>query len=315
VPFIGNPDLGARLAAQLPPACGKTTGCGDAGPGERTGGEEDHELEGEVATTAAASGMISLAGRTVPRMGFGAMQLGGPVRHEAALAVLRKSVELGVRVIDTAWYYGSDAVNRLIAEALRPYPADLVLATKAGARATGHGRTLQPDYRLDELRAGNDRDRTVLGLDTVPLTHLRWMGAGDAYGDVTFDSAFDSMLAMQVEGRIGHVGLSNVTLGQLRRARARGPVASVSNMLSYGHQGDLPTLEFCTQNGIPYLPFGPLGYGVTSTPPHTQGQTAAQARLAWLLARSPVTVVIAGTSSVKHLEENIAAGMIDGSAA
>jgi aryl-alcohol dehydrogenase-like predicted oxidoreductase len=158
------------------------------------------------------------------------------------------------------------------------------------------------------MRAGNDLERTVLGLDTVPLTHLRWMTEEDAYDGVTFDSAFDTMLAMQSEGRIERIGLSHVTLDQLRRAHARGPVASVSNMFSYGNQKDSPTLDFCTENRIPYLPWGPLGYGATDTPP-TEGElTAAQARLAWLLARSPVTVVIAGTSSVKHLEENIAAG-------
>jgi len=261
-----------------------------------------------MATDAAAAGMITIAGRTVPRMGFGAMQLRASTGSEAASAVLRRSVELGVRVIDTAWYYGGDVVNRYIAEALRPYPADLVLATKAGARATHVGHPPQPDYRPDQIRAGNDRDRTVLGLDTVPLSHLRWMSGDDTFDGVTFDSAFDTMLEMRAEGRIEHVGLSNVTLDQLRRAHARGPVASVSNMFSYGNQSDTPTLEFCAENGIPYLAFGPRGYGATDTPPVAPGQTATQARLAWLLARSPVTVVIAGTSSVGHLEENIAAG-------
>ena len=261
-----------------------------------------------MATDATSAGMISIAGRTVPRMGFGAMQLRASIGSEVASAVLRRSVELGVRVIDTAWYYGSDVVNGFIAEALRPYPADLVLATKAGARATFNGHPPQPDYRADQLRAGNDRDRTVLGLDTVPLSHLRWMNGDDAYDGVTFDSAFDTMLAMQAEGRIEHVGLSNVTLDQLRRAHARGPIASVSNMFSFGNQSDTPTLEFCEENAIPYLAFGPRGYGATDTPPAERGRTAAQARLAWLLARSPVTVVIAGTSSVEHLEENIAAG-------
>jgi len=252
--------------------------------------------------------MITIAGQTVPRMGFGAMQLRASTGSEAASAVLRRAVELGVRVIDTAWYYSDDVVNRYIAEALRPYSADLVLATKAGARATSDSHPPQPDYRPDQIRAGNDRDRSVLGLDTVPLSHLRWMSGDDTFDGVTFDSAFDTMLEMRAEGRIGHVGLSNVTLDQLRRAHARGPVASVSNMFSYGNQSDTPTLEFCAENGIPYLAFGPRGYGATDTPPTAPGQTASQARLAWLLARSPVTVVIAGTSSVEHLEENIAAG-------
>lgn len=129
-------------------------------------------------------------------------------------------------------------VNRLIAEALRPYPADLVLTTKLGARLAGGGMAYA--YRPGELREGNDRDRTVLGLDTVPLTHLRWGGAEDTYGEVTFDDAFDTMLAMRTEGRIDHIGLSNVTLDQLRRAHARAPIASVSNMFSYAGQGDLP---------------------------------------------------------------------------
>ena len=119
------------------------------------------------------------------------------------------------------------------------------------------------------------------------------------------------MLAMQAEGRIEHIGLSNVTLDQLRRAHARGPVASVSNAFSYGNQKDTPTLEFCTQNGIPYLPFWPLGRGAIEAPPAEPGHTAAQAGLAWLLARSPFTVLIAGTSSVRHLEENIAAPYVN----
>lgn len=261
-----------------------------------------------MATDATVAGLISIAGRTVPRMGFGAMQLRESVAPEAAMAVLRRSVELGIRVIDTAWYYGNDVVNRFVAEALRPYPADLVLATKAGARATGNNGPLQPDYHPDQLRAGNDRDRTVLGVDAVPLTHLRWMSADDAFDGVAFDDAFDTMLAMRVEGRIEHIGLSNVTLEQLRRAHTRGPIASVSNLFSYGNQNDAPTLEFCAANGIPYLPFGPLGYGAADTTPTEPGLTATQARLAWLLARSPATVLIPGTSSVAHLEENIAAG-------
>ncbi|MFD6199207.1 aldo/keto reductase [Mycobacteriaceae bacterium NPDC060252] len=261
-----------------------------------------------MTTDAADAGMISLAGRTVPRMGFGAMQLRGSSESEAASAVLRRSIELGVRLIDTAWYYGKGVVNQYIAEALQPYPADLVLATKAGASTTYDGFPPMPDYRPGELRAGNDRDRAVLGLDAVALTHLRWVNAEDAYDGVTFDSAVDTMLAMQSEGRIEHVGLSNVTLDQLRRAHARGPIASVSNLFSYGDQSDSPTLDFCTGKGIPYLAWGPRGYRATDAPPAETGLTVEQARLAWLLARSPVTVVIAGTSSVRHLEENLAAG-------
>ena len=173
-------------------------------------------------------------------------------------------------------------VNRLIAEALRPYPADLVLTTKLGARLAGGGMAYA--YRPGELREGNDRDRTVLGLDTVPLTHLRWGGAEDTYGEVTFDDAFDTMLAMRTEGRIDHIGLSNVTLDQLR-GRTRAPPSRACRTCS------------ATQ-------------AKGTCPPAPRGATPSQAQLAWLLACSPITVVIAGTSSVKHLEENIAAGAI-----
>jgi pyridoxine 4-dehydrogenase len=190
-----------------------------------------------MAADAVAAGTISLAGRTVPRMGFGAMQLRRTA--DSARGRLSRSAKVRrarVRVIDPAWYYGNDVVNRFIAEALRPYPADLVLETKAGARATSNVHPLRPDYRPEQMRAGNDRDRTVLGLDTIPLTHLRWPDGNDAYEAVTFGSAFDTMLAMQAEGRIEHIGLSNVTLDQLRRAHARGPIASASNMFGYGNQ-------------------------------------------------------------------------------
>jgi hypothetical protein len=147
----------------------------------------------------------------------------------------------------------------------------------------------------------------VLGVDTVPLTHLRWMSEDDTFDGVSFDSAFDTMLEMQAEGRIEHIGLSNVTLDQLRRARARGTVATVSNRFGYGNQSDTPTLEYCTENDIPYLPFTSRDPNANAAPA-VPGLTAKQARLAWLLARSPVAVVITGTSSVEHLEENLAAG-------
>ena len=138
----------------------------------------------------------------------------------------------------------------------------------------------------------------------------RWGGADATYDGVTFDDAFDTMLAMQAEGRIDHIGLSNVSIDQVRRAHARSPIASVSNYFGYTNQADAPTLEYCTENGIPYLPYGPLGYGpADGLPPSRHGFTPSQTQLAWLLTCSPVTVVIAGTSSVKHLEENIAAGV------
>ena len=259
---------------------------------------------------------ITYAGRTVPRMGFGAMRLPGPGLTEprdrkSALLVLEKTIELGIRIIDTAWYYGQDVSNRLIAEALRPYPEDLVLATKLGARLVAGNRP-EAAVRPDQLRAANDRDRRVLGLDTVPLTHLRWPG-GEVVDGVPFDEAFDVFVAMRAEGRIEHIGLSNVTLDQLRRSHARHPVASVSNMYSFTNQRDQDVLDFCTANGIPYLPYGPLDFGGPVTSEQVlhsaarQGATPAQAMIKWLLDRSRVIVPIPGTGSVEHLMENVAA--------
>ena len=263
--------------------------------------------------------MITYAGRAVPRMGFGAMRLLGPGLTEpqdraAAHLVLRRAVDLGIRIIDTAWYYGHDVSNRLIAEALRPYPEDLVLATKLGAQLTAGNRP-EAAVRPEQLRAGNDRDRRVLGLDTVPLTHLRWPG-GEVVDGVTFDEAFDVFVEMRAEGRIEHIGLSNVTLDQLRRSHDRHPVASVSNVYSFTNQRGQDVLDFCTANGIPYLPYGPLDFGgpVASDDvlqsAQRLGATPAQVMIAWLLARSPVVVPIPGTSSVEHLLENVAAADI-----
>ncbi|MFI9381899.1 aldo/keto reductase [Kutzneria sp. NPDC052558] len=260
--------------------------------------------------------MITYAGRAVPRMGFGAMRLVGPGLTEptdraTAHLVLRRAVELGIRIIDTAWYYGHDVSNRLIAEALRPYPDDLVLATKLGAQLTTGNRP-EAAVRPEQLRAGNDRDRSVLGLDTVPLTHLRWPG-GETVDGVGFDEAFDTMIALRDEGRIEHLGLSNITLDQLRRTHARHPVASVSNVYSYNNRRDQDVLDFCTAKGIAFLPYGPLDFGgPVDTEPllveaRRRGVTPAQVMISWLLDQSPVVVPIPGTGSVEHLLENVAA--------
>lgn len=263
--------------------------------------------------------MISFAGRTVPRMGFGAMRLLGPGLTEPpnranAHLVLKRAVELGIRIIDTAWYYGHDVSNTLIAEALRPYPPDLVLATKLGAQLTAGNRP-EASVRPEQLRAGNDRDRRVLRLDAVPLTHLRWPG-GEVADGVAFDEAFDVMVEMRSEGRIEHVGLSNVTIDQLRRSHAKHPIASVSNVYSYTNRNGQDVLDFCTANDIPFLPYGPLDFSgrVTADPMLREarrlGATPAQVMIAWLLAESPVVVPIPGTGSVEHLLENVAAAEI-----
>src|ERR1051326_2581342 len=168
------------------------------------------------------AGTVNIGDLTVPRLGYGAMRLPGPgvwgppADRDTALSVVRQAVESGVRVIDTAWYYGLDVANEIIAAALRPYPDDLVLVTKLGAMRTEDARW-HPALDRAALRAGNDRDRKVLGLDTVPVTHLRWLDGGG----VAFDEALDTMLEMRDEGRIARIGLSNVSTAQLDAALRR----------------------------------------------------------------------------------------------
>jgi aryl-alcohol dehydrogenase-like predicted oxidoreductase len=266
---------------------------------------------------ARAAGTIRLADRDVPRMGFGAMRLPGPgvwgppADREQALAVLRHAVELGVRVIDTAWYYGLDVANELIAAALRPYPEDLLLITKLGAMRRDDA-TWVPAVGADELRAGCERDLRVLGVDSVPVAHLRWPGPAEVDG-VRFADALGTMLDLRAAGKIQRIGLSNVTLAQFEEALAMTPVATVSNQFGPTHRDDQPVLDRCAAEGIPYLPFFPLAAGRLSgddrieTVAARRGASPAQVGLAWLLHHSPVMVPIPGTGRVAHLTENVAA--------
>jgi aryl-alcohol dehydrogenase-like predicted oxidoreductase len=179
--------------------------------------------------------------------------------------------------------------------------------TKLGARRTDDGRWHHALDR-DALRAGNDRDRRVLGLDTVPVTHLRWMD-----GAVTFDEALDTMVEMREEGRIARIGLSNVSAAQLDAALRRTEIVTVSNHFGPTEAADAPTLDRCTAEGIAYLPFFPLAGGRAgqdaglAAVAAKHGATPAQVSIAWLLRRSPVMLPIPGTGRVAHLEENVAA--------
>ena len=269
-------------------------------------------------TPALAAGTVRLGDLTVPRMGFGAMRLPGPgvwgppADRDEAIAVVRRSVELGVRAIDTAWYYGLDVANEVIAAAIHPYPEDLVLITKLGGARTDDGRWVH-GLRPDELRAGNERDLRVLGLDAVPVTHLRWMPGAP----VSFDEALGTMIDLQKAGRIQHIGLSNVTLEHLDAALAATPIVSVSNQFGPTEQGDTPVLERCAADGIAYIPFFPLAGGRVATETShldavaaKHGVSASAIALAWLLHRSPNVLTIPGTSKLAHLEENIAAAAL-----
>jgi pyridoxine 4-dehydrogenase len=271
--------------------------------------------------TAERAGTIDIAGKSVPRFGYGTMRLTGPkiwgppADPDQAVAVLRRAIELGVRVFDTAWYYGQDVTNGLIARALQPYLDDLVIVTKLGATRTETG-AWRSGVRAEQLRAGNERDRRVLGLDAVQLTHLRW-GDGDEVDGVRFADALETMLELQAEGKIKHIGLSNVTVEQLDEAMRRTPIGSVSNLYSLNDRSGQGVLDRCTADGIPFLPFFPLAVGkaasndVVAQIATEPAVSSTQVALAWLLAKSPVMLPIPGTSSVAHLEENVEAAGIE----
>jgi pyridoxine 4-dehydrogenase len=264
--------------------------------------------------------MITVAGHHVARLGYGTMRLTGPriygppADRAEAVRVLRRAVELGVRVIDTAWYYGPYVADEILAEALHPYPDDLVIVTKLGAarREDASWYTALSAY---ELRAGCEHDLRLLKLDSVPVTHLRWID-NEA---VTFDDALGTMLELQQEGKIQHIGLSNIELSHYETAAARTEIATVSNAYSVLDRTHDELLTRCQVDGVPFLPFFPLGASpirsgagvaamdVVTDIAQRHDAPPTQVAIAWLLARSPVMLPIPGTSQVAHLEENLAA--------
>jgi pyridoxine 4-dehydrogenase len=263
-----------------------------------------------------------LAGREVRRVGFGAMQLPGPGvfgpprDRDGALAVLRRAVEAGVNHIDTSQYYGPDVANELIHEALFPYPEDLVLVSKVGGARDERGAWLSAQ-RPDELRAGVEDNLRTLELDQVPVVNLRRIE-----GPVTLDDQLDAMMAMRDEGLIGGVGLSNVSLDEYRRARATTEIACVQNAYNLAVRTSQALVEECERDGVAFVPFFPLGSAFTPDNPvlgspevrsvaERTGATAAQVALAWLVHFAPNVLLIPGTSSLEHLEENLAAGSLE----
>ena len=243
------------------------------------------------------AGTIAIGDLTVPRFGYGTMRLTGPGIYgppkdpDEAVRVLRRAVELGVRVIDTAWYYGPDVANQAVRQALEPYPDDLVLVTKLGG-ARREDKSWYAAITPAELREGCERDLSLLGIESVPVTHLRVM---DSEGvDAVFEDALATMIELQKEGKIQRIGLSNVTLEQLDHAMAEVDVVTVSNLYSVGQRADDPVLQRCTEEGVAYLPFFPLAMGrvgresVVAAVAERLGATATTVALAWLLQRSPV---------------------------
>jgi pyridoxine 4-dehydrogenase len=262
---------------------------------------------------------------TVSRIGFGAMQLPGPGvfgpprdRGEA-IAVLRRGAELGLDHIDTAQYYGPDVANELIRAALHPYPEGLALVSKVGARRDRSGRVLRFDSPAELMRGIEDNLRS-LAVDQLPVVNLRLMD--DAGPGQRFDDQLAAMVKARDSGLIGGIGLSNITRDHLTHALAITDVACVQNPMNLADQRSLPLLDECTARGIAFVPFFPLGSAfadgdsVLRSPQVASiaarvDRTPAQIVLAWLLSFRPNILLIPGTSSERHLEENLAAGDIE----
>jgi len=260
----------------------------------------------------------SLGDRTVRRLGYGAMQLAGPGVFgpprdlAAARAVLRDAVALGVNHIDTSDFYGPHVTNQLIREALHPYPDDLVIVTKIGARRDGQGAWL-PAVSADALRQAVHDNLRNLGLDVLEVVNFRSML--DVFGPAegSLEEQVTALAELREEGLIKHVGLSNVTMKQVEDAQRIVPIACVQNMYNLVHRNDDAMIDALARDGIPYVPFFPLG-GFSPLQSDALSAVAAeleatpmQVAIAWLLQRSPNILLIPGTSSSAHLRENLKA--------
>lgn len=268
---------------------------------------------------------------TVKRVGFGAMQLPGPGvfgpprDHDQAIAVLKRAVELGVDHIDTAQFYGPNVSNELIREALYPYPEGLALVSKVGARRDGDGNWIAAQ-EPDELRADIEENLHTLQTDRLAAVNLRiHSGDPNTVGPVDrelFDRQLTAMIAARDEGLIGGVGLSGVSVDHLRIALDRTDIVTVQNAYNLVDRSSQPVLDLAAEHDISFVPFFPLGSGFTADNPvlgnpsvkraaADLGRTPAQIALAWTLSVAPNVLLIPGTSSVAHLEENLAVDDIE----
>jgi aryl-alcohol dehydrogenase-like predicted oxidoreductase len=265
---------------------------------------------------------FSLAGRTVRRMGYGAMQLAGPgvfgppKDRATALAVLREAVASGVNHIDTSDFYGPHVTNQLIREALHPYPDDLVIVTKVGATRGDDGAWL-PAFEPADIERGVHDNLRNLGLDVLEVVNMRIMGSVHAPSGGSIEKPVTALAELQQRGLVRHIGLSNVTAAQIDEARRIAEVVCVQNHYNLVHRDDDALIDELADKGIAYVPFFPLG-GFTpiqssalSDIAQTLGATPMQVALAWLLRRAPNILLIPGTSSPGHLRENLAAARLN----
>ena len=254
-------------------------------------------------------------GMTITRMGYGAMQLAGPhvfgpvKDHDAAIAVLREVVKLGINHIDTSDFYGPHVTNHLIKEALYPYPKDLHIVTKIGARRDAEGNWLKADS-ADELREAVQDNLTNLGLDAIDVVNLRIMDEPGAPAS-SVGERFSTLADMQKEGLVKHLGISTVNAEQVAEAQSIAPLVCVQNMYNIANRADDALIDSLAEQGIAYVPYFPLG-GFTPLQSDTLLNVATRLHaspmavaLAWLLQRSPNILLIPGTSSVAHLRENV----------
>jgi len=269
-------------------------------------------------TDIAKAGIFTLGGRAVNRMGYGAMQLAGPgvfgppKDPDQARAVLREAVACGVNHIDTSDFYGPYVVNQLIREALHPYPDGLVIVTKVGA-VRGADASWNPAQSPAELTSAVHDNLRNLKLDVLDVVNLRITGAVHAPSEASIAERFEALAALQGQGLIRHLGLSNVTSAQVAEARGIAPVVCVQNLYNLVQRGDDALLNELDEAGIAYVPFFPLGgfsplqSQALSDVAESLGATPMQVALAWLLQRAPNILLIPGTSSLGHLRENLAA--------
>ncbi|NBB12291.1 aldo/keto reductase family oxidoreductase [Pseudomonas sp. SLFW] len=267
---------------------------------------------------ASKAGRFQLGDRTVNRMGYGAMQLAGqgvfgpPKDPQAAIAVLREALALGINHIDTSDFYGPHVTNRLIREALHPYADDLTIVTKVGA-VRGDDASWNPAQSPAELVSAVHDNLRNLGLDVLDVVNLRAWGNLHSPGDESIAEGFSALAELQQQGLIRHLGLSNVTSKQVKEAQGIAKVVCVQNHYNLSHRADEQLIAELAQQGIAYVPFFPMGgfsplqSDVLASVAQRIGASQLNVALAWLLQRSPNILLIPGTSSVAHLRENLGA--------
>ena len=273
-------------------------------------------------TNLAKVGTFGVGSRTVKRVGYGAMQLAGPgvfgppKDRSAAIAVLREAVESGIDHIDTSDAYGPHVTNQIIREALHPYPKDLVIVTKVGARRGPQG-SWDPAFSAADITSAIDDNLRNLGVDVLDVVNLRVMFDSQRPVEGSIAEQLSVLMKLQQEGKVRHIGLSNVTAKQVEEGRAMTEIVCVQNQYNLAHRQDDALIDTLAVAGIAYVPFFPLGgfsplqSSKLSEVARQLGATPMQVALAWLLRRAPNILLIPGTSSVAHLRENLAAADLE----